>query len=309
MVSFVGMLTTVIFLLFSIRTIRSSAGSNNANRISRLEKFVETQNAEIILLRNEVAEVRVLKNKVKFLEKQNSDLMFFKENVKTHRAEMRDMKEEVRRQKLKTQHLETQLRIIQLHFKDTGHSTTIPNQGKTFENKINKETHRKEVDIDTFRKDPEVALRKQDRMLLTSPVVDTSQKIAFYAYLTKTEVDPGHHHTIIFDTEITNSGNGYNKHTGTFLIPAEGIYVFSFTIVSYHGHRVPTELVVNSNVVGSVTADSYSSSLYPVASTIVIVNLKQGDACFLRTAPDQSYDIGDIWSSGWSRSSFSGWKL
>ncbi|CAC5384865.1 unnamed protein product [Mytilus coruscus] len=164
-------------------------------------------------------------------------------------------------------------------------------------------------EVDTFEKDPEVTLKRHDRILLSSPAVDTSQKIAFYAYLSQSEVDPGHHHTIIFDTVITNSGNGYNKHTGTFLVPTEGIYVFSFTIVAYRGHRVPTELVVNRNVVGSVNADSYSSSLYPVASTIVVVNLKQGDACFLRTSPTQSYDVGDLYSGIWPRTSFSGWKF
>lgn len=42
-------------------------------------------------------------------------------------------------------------------------------------------------------------------MLLSSPSVDTSQTIAhaFYAYLSNGGVDPGHHHIIVFDTELT----------------------------------------------------------------------------------------------------------
>lgn len=75
MASIVGILTA-IFLLFSICTIRSSAEFDNDNRISRLEKLVESQNAEILSLRSEVAEIGVLKNNIRILEKENLDLKF-----------------------------------------------------------------------------------------------------------------------------------------------------------------------------------------------------------------------------------------
>ncbi|XP_063417180.1 uncharacterized protein LOC134699511 [Mytilus trossulus] len=264
MASIVGTLTS-IFLLFFICTIRSSAEFDNDNRISRLEKLVESQNTEILSLRNEVAELGVLKNKIRILEKENLVLKFLKDNVKTHRAEMQDMKKLIRRQQLKTQYLETQLRISSLRLNNICnpcYSTTTPTLGN---NEINQET-RKE-DIGSPEKDPAVTLRRQDRMLISSPVVDALQKIAFYAYLSHGEVDPGHHHIIVFDNELTNSGNGYNKYTGTFLVPIEGLYVFSHTIVVERGHQMPTELVVNGNAVGAVAADSYSDSHYPAAST------------------------------------------
>lgn len=157
MASFVGTLTS-IFLLFSICTIRSSAELDNDNRFSRLEKLVESQSTEILSLRNEFADIGVLKNKIRILEKENLDLKFLKDNVKTHRAEMRDMKKLIRRQQLKTQYLETQLRISSLRLNNTCnpcYSTTTPTLGKTFHNERNQET-RKE-DISSSEKDPAVS--------------------------------------------------------------------------------------------------------------------------------------------------------
>lgn len=157
MASIVGILTA-IFLLFSICTMRSSAEFDNDNRISRLEKLVESQNAEILSLRSEVAEIGVLKNNIRILVKENLDLKFLNENVKTHRAEMRDMKKEIRRQQLKTQYLETQLRISSLRLNNTCdlcYSTTTLTLGKTFHNEINQKTRKEDIGI--FEKDPAVS--------------------------------------------------------------------------------------------------------------------------------------------------------
>lgn len=39
------------------------------------------------------------------------------------------------------------------------------------------------------------------------------------------------HHIITFDNVQTNVGNGYNKHTGSFIVPQSGVYVFTWTLV------------------------------------------------------------------------------
>lgn len=36
---------------------------------------------------------------------------------------------------------------------------------------------------------------------------------AFYAYMSKTEVGPGHNHVIVFDHVETNTGNEFNQQT------------------------------------------------------------------------------------------------
>jgi hypothetical protein len=46
-----------------------------------------------------------------------------------------------------------------------------------------------------------------------------SYTVAFYAYLGKNELNIALHHSFIFDVVIANLGNGYNKHTGAFIVP------------------------------------------------------------------------------------------
>lgn len=44
----------------------------------------------------------------------------------------------------------------------------------------------------------------------------------FYAYLSQSESTPGLHHTVMFDTVITNVGATYNRHDGIFTAPDTG---------------------------------------------------------------------------------------
>ncbi|XP_071122394.1 uncharacterized protein [Mytilus edulis] len=153
-------------------------------------------------------------------------------------------------------------------------------------------------------------LNRNSRLLLSGSNGDSSPIIAFHAYLSKTEADPGHHHTIIFDSILTNSGNGYNNHTGAFIAPEKGLYVFAFTVAGVAGSRMPVQLVVNTNIIGATTADSLSDTPTSTASSVVIIYLNQCDTCFLRTPPNTDWIVGSLYSHvDWSRSSFSGWKL
>lgn len=151
--------------------------------------------------------------------------------------------------------------------------------------------------------------KNKGRRLLQSSQDPTGATVAFYAYLSGSEQDPGHHHTIIFDTVQANSGNGYNKHSGAFTAPEDGYYVFSYTVVGYPGSRMPVQLVCNSNIIGSTSADSNSDTPYPSSSSTNVIHLNQNDLCFIRTATNTVWTVGNIYSSEWSRSSFAGWKL
>lgn len=46
------------------------------------------------------------------------------------------------------------------------------------------------------------------------------------------------HHIIVFDQVVTNVRNGYHPHSGTFMAPRSGLYVFTWTFqqwgTSYH---------------------------------------------------------------------------
>lgn len=50
--------------------------------------------------------------------------------------------------------------------------------------------------------------------------------VAFYAYLSSDTPASVAHHIITFDTVIANVGNACHPHSGTFIAPRSGLYVF-----------------------------------------------------------------------------------
>ncbi|XP_076116413.1 uncharacterized protein LOC143083903 [Mytilus galloprovincialis] len=266
----------VAFVLFAICCINFDSVFGSNDRISRLEKLVEAQNVMIVGLKKEF------------------DVL----------------KDTARAQNIKIDSLENQLQRCKACFDFKSSNTTGALLSKPIlpaRNKLNVETPKDKVSVPNNRLQKD--FRRNRRLLLSGSNVDSPPIIAFHAYLSKSEIDPGHHHTIIFDSVLTNSGNGYNKHSGTFIAPENGMYVFAYTVVGYPGSKMPVHLVVNSNIVGATAADSRSDTPYPSVSTVVVVYLNQNDTCFLRTSPTTSYIVGNLYSSDWSRSSFSAWKL
>lgn len=130
---------------------------------------------------------------------------------------------------------------------------------------------------------------------------------AFYAYMSSHETNPGKHHTLHFDTIITNIGSAYNRYTGIFTPTVSGTYALSYSIKPYAGAYIPIELVRNTQIIGSVVTKAQSSYEHGASSTVVI-QLSAGDACFLRTSNTYT-PTGHIYSSKYARSSFSGWRL
>ncbi|VDI67489.1 Hypothetical predicted protein [Mytilus galloprovincialis] len=266
----------VIFVIFAICCINVDSVSGSDDKISRLEKLVEEQNVMILGFKKEF------------------DVL----------------KDTVRIQNIKIDSLENQLQSCKACFdrKDSNLTGALLSQQILQSwNKLNVEKPKDKVSVPNSRLQKD--FRQNRRLLLSGSNVDSPPIIAFHAYLSKSEIDPGHHHTIIFDSVLTNSGNGYNKHSGTFIAPENGMYVFAYTVVGYRGSRMPVHLVVNSNIVGATAADSISDTPYPSVSSVVVVYLNQNDTCFLRTHTNTGYVVGNLYSSEWSRSSFSAWKL
>ncbi|XP_065937223.1 complement C1q tumor necrosis factor-related protein 3 [Magallana gigas] len=148
---------------------------------------------------------------------------------------------------------------------------------------------------------------KQERPRVQTDPVPIESVIAFYAYMSTTENNPSTHHTIIYDHDVTNIGNGYNRHSGTFIAPVDGVYVFSWTIFLYQpGEYMSIELTLNSQPVGA----SYVQGMhdYSTVSGTAVLSMQKNDIVFTRTHTTY-VPHGSIRSDDLMRSTFTGWCL
>ncbi|CAG2253263.1 unnamed protein product [Mytilus edulis] len=171
------------------------------------------------------------------------------------------------------------------------------------DNKI-KERHNNEQVEPVVRNKYDVHTRKR---LLVQPTTMQSSQIGFYAYMSQNENSLSKHHTIIFDVQKTNVGNGYNPFSGLFTAPQDGLYTFATSITMIH-HYASFELVKNADVQGSFFVDADGESEWRSSSSIVVLVLVQGDVVFVRTSTTY-VPHGDIHSSKDGRSSFTGWLI
>lgn len=132
--------------------------------------------------------------------------------------------------------------------------------------------------------------------------------VAFYAYVSSSIPASVAHRIIAFDTVITNGGNAYHPHMGTFIAPKSGLYVFTWTIRLYGQTYHTTGLVVNNNIVNALYFNPNDQMDGSVSSTAV-VNVNQGDDVHVLIRTSSDYHNGDIKSYSNGRSSFAGWIL
>jgi hypothetical protein len=132
--------------------------------------------------------------------------------------------------------------------------------------------------------------------------------VAFHAYLSTTEKNPGRHQTLIFDHVVTNIGGNYNRHAGIFISPGHGVYTFAWTLYCDAGGYFSLELVVNSNPVGASYCNADGASYIRHTSDVIVVEINQGDIVYLRTRPSVAV-AGSIHTDISARTTFSGWKL
>ena len=106
------------------------------------------------------------------------------------------------------------------------------------------------------------------------------------------------HHILNFDTVITNVGSAYYPHSGTFIAPRSGIYVFTWTIrqLGYNYHT--TELLVNSKVVNSMHLNP-ANTIEGSGTGTAVVQINERDDVFVRTGSSHNY--GSIISSEFGR--------
>lgn len=109
----------------------------------------------------------------------------------------------------------------------------------------------------------------------------------------------------MFDKVITDVGNAYHSHMGTFIAPKSGLYVFTWSIRSNGNNIHSAELLADNNIVSAIYLNPGNTIDGTVTGTAV-VHVDQGDDVFIRTGLLSS---GNILSDENGRSSFAGWIL
>ena len=118
----------------------------------------------------------------------------------------------------------------------------------------------------------------------------------------------GHHQTFVFGHVVTNVGGNYNRHSGIFTSPSQGVYILSWTLFCETGSYFFFEVVVNSDPVGALFCGAEGATNTRHITGVVVVYINQGDIVYIRTHPTHSNNRGVNSGSNY-RSSFNGWKL
>ncbi|XP_062597453.1 heavy metal-binding protein HIP-like, partial [Saccostrea cucullata] len=128
--------------------------------------------------------------------------------------------------------------------------------------------------------------------------------IAFHSRLSKAQVNLANNAVVVFKKVTLNHGNAYDAKTGIFTAPEDGIYSFTWIILTQAGKMFNTDIVLNSNIIGYNHADGVSgSSSYSSGSSTAIIKMKKNDKVWIRThGGDGQYAVVS-WSS------FSGFRL
>lgn len=94
----------------------------------------------------------------------------------------------------------------------------------------------------------------------------------------------------MFDKVITDVGNTYHSHMGTFIAPKSGLYVFTWTIRCNHNDYHSAELLADNNVVNVIYIYPGNTIDGTVTGTAV-VHVDQGDDVFIRSGLNSNGNI------------------
>ena len=121
-------------------------------------------------------------------------------------------------------------------------------------------------------------------------------EIAFFATLSSPQLHVGVHQPVVFDNVITNIGNGYHSHVGTFIAPVSGTYVFSVTLMTGWNQAAGYEIVKNGSMISRIY-NSVQTSGYNSGSQTFILQLKQNDDIVIQNSNSDKNNHGDHYST------------
>jgi hypothetical protein len=100
--------------------------------------------------------------------------------------------------------------------------------------------------------------------------------VAFFAKMDKNLEHAGIHQNIVFETVVTNVGNGYHSHVGTFIAPVSGTYAFSATLLSFYHVNAHVAFVKNGQLITTMFVSGGEAG-YDTTSQTIVLQLQKGD--------------------------------
>ncbi|XP_062622089.1 complement C1q-like protein 4 [Saccostrea cucullata] len=126
-----------------------------------------------------------------------------------------------------------------------------------------------------------IGAQNKEKRLLLGPTSVHHQYVTFYARLGKPYTTLNDRETIVFESVVTNAGQGYDGNTGIFVCPVSGFYQFASTIVSDGGtdKNLDAELMHNGQQIAHLHATLYGND---EGTQIANIHCAQGERVWIR---------------------------
>ena len=134
-----------------------------------------------------------------------------------------------------------------------------------------------------------------------------SDHVFFYAKMPQSDITLNTNSIVKFSDVLNNEGNHFNPGDSVFVSPLSGVYLFSWTTMTYGGKNVNTELRVNNIVTETLHASLGSSVGRDSVSRTIICNVQKNDHVWIQTSGQYSENLFDYYLN--SRSSFMGFLM
>nr|XP_011445004.2 complement C1q tumor necrosis factor-related protein 4-like [Crassostrea gigas] len=113
--------------------------------------------------------------------------------------------------------------------------------------------------------------------------VGNKDTIAFQSSLIKTLKYVSSRSTVVFDKVSLNEGNAYDKISGKFTAPSNGIYFFTWTTLSNAGKTFGTDIVRNGEIIAKNFSDGRGRIGFDMSTSHANIKMKKGDKVWIRT--------------------------
>lgn len=133
------------------------------------------------------------------------------------------------------------------------------------------------------------------KCMFTGRNATMSKKIAFMAGLTHNMASVEEDTDVLLDNVVTNVGEAYDRLTGRFTAPVDGVYEFAVNIAAQGKSKAAVKLMSGSNMIFTVWSESLP--LWGTASNTAILALRKGDKVWLQTIPRFSFLHGFMYST------------